>query len=73
MTLSDEQYVALSRVIATQFLDIAARLHLSPEDTANLAGCALGEVLAQQLNPFGAVTRLRDMADTFEKQLLDAG
>lgn len=71
MKLTDETIVSASRAMATEFLATVAKSGLSPNDTANLAGGALTEVLAQQLGPFGAVERLRDLADTFERELLD--
>lgn len=43
---------------------------LSGEDQAALAGASLGQVLTRQLGPFGAVERLRMLADLFEAQVL---
>lgn len=69
---TDEQFIQAARAIATTFLDRFAHLGLSSDEVANLSGAALSEVLAQQLGPFGAVERLRDLADTLEKQVLDS-
>jgi hypothetical protein len=44
---------------------------MSPDEVANLTGAALAEIIAQQIGPFGAVERLRDIADALEKQVLD--
>ena len=70
---TEEEFVRVSRHLAGNLQDVAARLHLPPDEFCNLIGAALGEVLAQQLGPFGAVTRLRDMADVVEAQLLTQG
>jgi len=43
---------------------------MTPDEVANLTEAALSDVLAQQLGPFAAVERLRDIADLLEKQSL---
>ena len=68
---TDEQFIIAARAIATTLLDRFAHFGLSSDEIANLCGAAFGEVLAQQLGPFGAVERMRDIADTLEKQVLD--
>lgn len=72
MQLTDETIVRASRAMAAEFLATVAGSGLSPNDIANLAGSALVEVLAQQLGPFGAVERLREIADVLERQMLHA-
>ncbi|MBX7459259.1 hypothetical protein K3152_13480 [Qipengyuania sp. 1NDH17] len=67
---TDEQFTIAARAIATAFLDRFAHMHLSRDEVANISGAALSEILAQQLGPFGAVERLRDLADTLEQQVL---
>lgn len=68
---NDEQFVAASKAIATAFLDKFATIALPPEDVANLCGAALSEIMAQQLGPWRTIERLRDMADAFERQILE--
>lgn len=68
---TDDQFLRAARGIAVGFINHCARLGMSPDETANLVGAALAEVLGQQLGPFGAVSRLRDMADVLEGQVLD--
>lgn len=67
---TDEQFAIAARSIATAFIDRFAKMGMSPDEVANLCGAALTEIIAQQLGPFGAIERLRIMADTFEAQLL---
>jgi hypothetical protein len=69
--MNEEQFRGAARAMATEFLNTVAQNGLSKNETANLAGAALSEVLAQQMGPFEAVTRLRDLADVLEKQLLE--
>ena len=71
--MTDEQFAETSRQLALAVVTIAERKQLSAEDTANLAGAALTQVLTQHLGPFGAVNRLRDLADAFERECLEAG
>jgi hypothetical protein len=70
---TDEQFAKASRAIAGTFLDRFAAMGMTPDEIANLTGAALGEILAQQLGPFGAVERLRMLANVFEAQLLEGG
>lgn len=70
--LNDAEFIAASRSVATSFLDSAARFHLSPSDTAKLAGAGLGEVMAQQIGIPATVEQLRNMADLFEQVALDS-
>lgn len=67
---TDEQFILAARSIATTFIDRFARMGMSADEVSNLSGAALGEILAQQLGPFGAVERLRDIADRMEQQVL---
>jgi hypothetical protein len=67
---TDEQFLIAVKSIAGTFIDKFAAMGMAPNDVANLTGAALSEILAQQLGPFGAVERMRDMADVLEKQLL---
>ncbi len=69
--LTEKQFIASARTLAAVVLETAAQKHLSPDDTANIAGAALAEVLGQQLGPVGAVERLRDIADQLEAQFLN--
>lgn len=71
MELNDAQFRDTSRTLAAAVLTVCERRQLSTEDTTAIAGAALMEVLGQILGPFAAVERLRDLADTFERQLLD--
>jgi len=68
--MTDDEFIENSKSIAMAVATICERKGIPGHDTANLAGAALGEVLAQILGPFGAVERLRGMADTFEAQCL---
>ena len=68
--MTDDQFIETSKQLALAVLTLCERKGISGEDTAHLAGAALGEVLAQHLGPFGAVERLRGIADTFEAQCL---
>lgn len=70
---TDKQFAIAARSIAGTFIDKFAAMGMSTDEVANLTGAALGEILAQQLGPFGAVERLRDLADRFEAQLLSGG
>jgi len=67
---NDEQFIIAARSIAATFIDKFAAMGMAPNDVANLTGASLSEIMAQQLGPFGAVERLRDIADTLENQLL---
>lgn len=69
--LTQVQFMAASRSVAVSFLDNAARFHLSPSDTAKLAGAGLGEVMAQQIGIPATVEQLRNLADIFEQVALD--
>lgn len=71
MPETDKQFATAANTLANAFLDKFASMGAPPDAVANLVGAALGTVLANQLGPFGAVSRLRDLADTLEKQLLD--
>lgn len=68
---TDEQFAIAAKALAGTHIDRFARLGMSPDEIANLFGAAALEVLAQQLGPFGAVERLRQIADVAEKQVLD--
>lgn len=68
--MTDEQFIDAARAMATEFLDTIARTGLSQNDTANLAGAAMGEVLGQTIGPFAAVERMRDIADRMEAQMI---
>ena len=68
---TDEQFTQAANILANAFLDKFARMALSPDEVANISGAALGTILANMLGPFGAVERMRDIADTLEKQVLD--
>ena len=68
---TDEQFASAARALAQTHIDRFARLGMSPDEIANLFGAAAAEILAQQLGPFGAIERMRDIADTCERQLLD--
>lgn len=68
----DHDTFAQSAAAITEAIDLlAVRKGISPADTAAIAGASLGQVMTRHLGPFGAVTRLRDLADVFEKRLLD--
>lgn len=67
---TDEQFIIAARSMATVFIDKFARFGMSPDEVSNLCGAALGEILGQQLGPFEAVERLRDIADRMEQQVL---
>ena len=69
--LTAKQFTTTAKHIAATLLGEADACNLSRDDTANLAGSALLEVLAQTLGPFGAVERLRSIADVAERQVLD--
>jgi len=69
--MTDEQFTLVSRAMATEFSNTVARSGMSPDDAVNLAGASLAEIMAQQLGIFGAVNRLRDLADVMEKQAID--
>lgn len=69
--MTDEQFTLVSRAMATAYSDTVARSGMSPDDATNLAGASLAEIMAQQLGVFGAVNRLRDLADVLEKQALE--
>lgn len=71
MEMTPEQYTRAARAMAREFLDTVAQVGLSPDDTANLAGAALAEVIGQQLGKFGAANRLRDLADILEKEAFE--
>lgn len=68
---TDDQFAIAANHMASAFLDKFAKLALSPDEVANLCGAALGTIMANQLGPFGAVKRLRLIADEMEKQVLD--
>lgn len=68
--MTDREFVATSRAMALGILAACHRSALSPDDATAVAGAALTESLAQMLGPVGAVERLRDLADTIERQLL---
>lgn len=68
---TDKQFISAARILANEHIDRFARMGMSPDETANLFGAAMLEVLAHQLGPYGAVDRLRSMADVAEKQLID--
>lgn len=70
MQLTDQQFLATSRTVALALLASCQAKHLSPDDTAAVTAAALTEVLGQILGPIGAIERLRDLADTFERQFL---
>lgn len=72
MTLTDEQFFATSRTVAMAILAAAEQKKLSSDDVVAIASSALSEILAQNLGVFGTVERLRDLADVFERQALDA-
>ncbi|AOL23978.1 hypothetical protein Ga0102493_112980 [Erythrobacter litoralis] len=65
---TDEQFAIAAKALAGTHIDRFARMGMSPDEIANLFGAAAAEVLAQQLGPFGAVERLRDIADRCEQQ-----
>lgn len=67
---TDKQFASAANALATTFLDRFARMGMAPDEIANLCGAALGTVLANQLGPFGAVSRLRDMADVMEREIM---
>jgi len=69
--MTEQEFSLKAKAMATAYLDTTAQSGLSPDDVSNLAGASLGEVLAQQLGIFGAVERLRMLADVMEKQVLD--
>lgn len=66
--LTEQQFIAVSRSITTSLLDSAARHHLSPADTAKVAGGGLAEVMAQQIGIPATVEQLRNLADILELQ-----
>lgn len=70
MQLTDQQFIATSRSVALALLASCQAKHLNRDDTAAVAGAALTEALGQLLGPIGAIERLRDLADTFERQFL---
>lgn len=69
-TMTDDQFAEASKATAATLLQVMHATGIERNDTANIAGAALTEVLAQMLGPFAAVERLRDLADTFERQML---
>ena len=68
---TEQAFTRAARAIAGTFCDRFARMGMAPDEIANLATAAFAEIIAQQLGPFGAVTRLRDAADVLERQLLE--
>lgn len=71
--MTDQQFSLAAKAMAKEYSDTVARSAMSPDDASNLAGAALGEILAQQLGVFGAANRLRDLADVMEAQALKEG
>ena len=71
MELTPEQFTRAARAMAREFLDTVAQAGRCPDDTANLAGAALAEVIGQQLGKFGAANRLRDLADILENEAFE--
>lgn len=69
--MNDSEFVATARSFTIGFLAACQHRGMTPDDVTAVAGAALGEVLAQTIGPVGAVERLRTLADTFERQLLD--
>lgn len=70
MALTEIQFIEATRAVATSVLDVFENNGFDRDDAANVAGAALAEIMARQLGPFGAVERLRDIADQCEKQTL---
>lgn len=70
--LTDKQFTATAKTIVCALMHQAQVKGLDADTTANLAGAALGEVLAQSIGPYGAVERLRDIADVMENQIMNS-
>lgn len=68
--MTDREFRATARTMTIAFLAACQRGGRDSDDAAALAGAALAETLGQLLGPVGAVERLRDLADVFERQLL---
>lgn len=69
--LNAEDFNLQARGLACVILLVNERRGVRGDDAANIAGAALGEVLGQYLGGFGAVNRLRDIADILERQCLE--
>jgi hypothetical protein len=69
--MTEELFKQNTASITEAIETICVQRGLSPEDTAAIAGASLGQLLTHQLGPFGAINRLRDLADVFERQLID--
>ena len=66
--MTDEQFKSITRGIARAIYETGSEMKLTPNDLANVAGAALGEVLAGLLGVTEATERLRTLADIAERQ-----
>jgi hypothetical protein len=70
-TPSDQAFIRAAREIAKELCTEMERSGvLTPDEIANMAIFAMGEVAAKQLGRTRAIERIRDAADIFEKQIL---